>query len=680
MSKDAREVFRELYNTTSVISAQIRPSKQSSVYLAYLTLLQPHIERKAKVKTQRTLVLDDNSPEPISSTITELVDVVDQAVNVQGTHQAIQRAIEDKGKGTKTFYIDIYDLRDGQRTHSINVTGKHGAFCADPTFGRLRWSPTGKTLAYTADRRKQVDDDDISVFDKHRYVPTWGEQFSPSLQQPRVYYPEPKELTDQLSEHSLGQPQFESDGKIIFTAYENTPDGRRLGIIYCQNRLSGIYALDVETQQLTLLSNPKRAVRSPRCVQFQNGKSVVVYLSNEAYGPHGSNCRIESVTTAGEPYGAGWATIDKQNLKDPGLYIDQLPYEPFIKNDAQHESLIVTSNIESRKAILEFDLITDEVRDISKQVAADADKSSLDCFGAFGERIIMSQSTFNKAQQVVVYNGTSKVLPRNKSDLFRQLESLRVEYDERTKSWVLQSVLASNKPTRGIILPHGGPHAAMTPAFSAAIATFALSMNITVVMPNYRGSTGFGEDYLKELLGNVGTYDVEDCIAAMDMTEKEYAVEKDNWCVYGGSHGGFLAAHLTAQYPTRFKTAIVRNPVISLATNSTQSDIPDWCFVESGIPFDPSLQAPTATQYGKMDDVSPLKLAQNVQAATLLLAGADDQRVPNQQTRHWYHALRNHQKDVDMLVFKGTGHPLDSVEAETTGFEVTLQWFEKYFK
>ena len=33
-----------------------------------------------------------------------------------------------------------------------------------------------------------------------------------------------------------------------------------------------------------------------------------------------------------------------------------------------------------------------------------------------------------------------------------------------------------------------------------------------------------------------------------------------------------------------------------------------------------------------------------------------------------------------MLVFKGTGHPLDSVEAETTGFEVTLQWFEKYFK
>lgn len=409
-----------------------------------------------------------------------------------------------------------------------------------------------------------------------------GEQFPPSLQQPRVYSvnldapkPEPKEVTDQLSEHSLGQPQFESDGKIIFTAYENTPDGRRLGIIYCQNRLSGIYALDIETQQLTLLSNPKRAVRSPRCVQLQNGKSVVVYLSNEAYGPHGSNCRIESVTTTGEPYGAGWMKIDKQNLQDPGLYIDQLPYEPFIKNDVQHESLIVTSNIESRKAILEFDLITDEVREISKQVAVDADKSSLDCFGAFGERIIMSQSTFNKAQQVVIYNGSSKVLPRNKSDLFNQLESLRVEYDEHTKSWVLQSALASNKPTRGIILPHGGPHAAMTPAFSAAIATFALSMNITVVMPNYRGSTGFGEDYVNKLLGNVGTYDVEDCIAAMDMAEKDYAVEKGNWCVYGGSHGGFLAAHLTAQYPTRFKAAIVRNPVISLATNSTQSDIPD---------------------------------------------------------------------------------------------------------
>lgn len=65
----------------------------------------------------------------------------------------------------------------------------------------------------------------------------------------------------------------------------------------------------------------------------------------------------------------------------------------------------------------------------------------------------------------------------------------------------------------------------------------------------------------------------------------------------------------------------------TLLTNHT------GCFVESGIPFDPSLQAPTAIQYGEMDNVSPLKLAQNVEAATLLLAGADDQRVPNQQTR-----------------------------------------------
>ena len=80
------------------------------------------------------------------------------------------------------------------------------------------------------------------------------------------------------------------------------------------------------------------------------------------------------------------------------------------------------------------------------------------------------------------------------------------------------------------------------------------------------------------------------------------------------------------------------------------------------------------------------------------MGGADDQRVPSGQIRvcdkfliiwknlfflnflwAWYHALKNHDKNVQLLVFKNTGHALDSVEAETVGFESTLQWFEKYF-
>lgn len=67
----------------------------------------------------------------------------------------------------------------------------------------------------------------------------------------------------------------------------------------------------------------------------------------------------------------------------------------------------------------------------------------------------------------------------------------------------------------------------------------------TVSQPNYSGSIGFGETFVRSLLGNCGTLDVQDCIATVrHLVELGLSVDgRGKQFVTGGSHGGFLASH-----------------------------------------------------------------------------------------------------------------------------------------
>ena len=71
---------------------------------------------------------------------------------------------------------------------------------------------------------------------------------------------------------------------------------------------------------------------------------------------------------------------------------------------------------------------------------------------------------------------------------------------------------------------------------------------VTLALPNYTGSLGYGEAAIHELVtGRCGRRDVDDCIASLDyLVEKDLAEEGPGRVfVMGGSHGGFLAAHRT---------------------------------------------------------------------------------------------------------------------------------------
>lgn len=147
---------------------------------------------------------------------------------------------------------------------------------------------------------------------------------------------------------------------------------------------------------------------------------------------------------------------------------------------------------------------------------------------------------------------------------------------------------------------------------------------------NYRGSTGYGHDFVSALPGKCGTMDVNDCHNAIEyVLSKEDWVDKDRLLLLGGSHGGFLVGSMIGTFPDLFKASVMINPVTNIASMFYGTDIPDWCLTEIG-------QDPYTTDeidLMKAFACSPMSKVNKVKTPVLMVLGLNDKRVPNEQGR-----------------------------------------------
>lgn len=179
-----------------------------------------------------------------------------------------------------------------------------------------------------------------------------------------------------------------------------------------------------------------------------------------------------------------------------------------------------------------------------------------------------------------------------------------------------------------ILVPHGGPHAAYNGAWSLPVAYLA-ALGYSVVLVNYRGSTGFGEAGVQSLPGHIGSYDVEDCRAALAAAAEAGLCDPSRVGIFGGSHGGFLAASLVGQYPEEFGAAVLRNPVCDLSLMVHVTDIPDWCYVEawgSAEGMARLSQQPSEEDMARFRSVSPVQHVDAIKTPMMFLLGAKDER------------------------------------------------------
>ncbi|KAM0790462.1 hypothetical protein ACM66B_003339 [Microbotryomycetes sp. NB124-2] len=533
--------------------------------------------------------------------------------------------------------------------------------------------------------------------------------------------------------------------RLLATAYSRLGDDRKLGIVYCQNRPAAIHLLRpalVESStsrekgddnksttwrvdKTDSLTSSDRSARSPRVVpsslRQRGSKDIIgVFLSNKAGGPHGSCASLHVIQTSSNGSFEQRILVDvvrqANSIDDfPGLYVDQLPQECFVDLGG-HLGVVSSSIWGSRRVPLVIDLETAQVscltpwpsKNENDVVLPYLDKQEeLDSVVVLGtngrDKVVALKSGCTSLPKVVVATaGKSsegvewKVVHqiKTKSEVETALSNLSYTVLPLPKFGRSEIVLVSpvkidpaaetrtNLPPL-LTMPHGGPHSTLTTEWSVGVATYALA-GYRVALVNYPGSLGYGQDFVDELPPLLGKLEVDATLATGHYlnTLSLASRTKGKKLIAGGSHGGFITAHLTARFSDEFDAALMRNPVTDLMGELQSTDIPDWVIAETGLEY--SFERPTKVVspelYKHLYDASPLTYVKGVKTPTMLMIGLGDRRVPPDQGRVWYHSLKgNEDVRVEMMVFPDNGHALDStVECEVVNFESGIKFLAEY--
>jgi dipeptidyl aminopeptidase/acylaminoacyl peptidase len=202
-----------------------------------------------------------------------------------------------------------------------------------------------------------------------------------------------------------------------------------------------------------------------------------------------------------------------------------------------------------------------------------------------------------------------------------------------------------------LIFVHGGPESQFWPYFSALVQCLVNELGIAVLAPNVRGSGGYGRRYL-QLDDTYKRVDaVRDIGALLDWTAHRGGLDTSRVAIMGGSYGGYMALASMAGFRGRIACGIDLYGISSFVTflEHTSAYRRDLRRAEYGDERDPRMR-------GFLDSISPLSQSTRIAKPLFIIQGANDPRVPLEESRQIASAVRKNNCPVWMLVAADEGH------------------------
>jgi dienelactone hydrolase len=219
-----------------------------------------------------------------------------------------------------------------------------------------------------------------------------------------------------------------------------------------------------------------------------------------------------------------------------------------------------------------------------------------------------------------------------------------------------------------LVLPHGGPEA-NDPLTFDPFARVVAGLGYVVLQPEYRGSTGYGSDFLAAIYQHFGDRAYQDVDSATDFAIAQGWADPDRLAIFGWSAGGFMTSRTVTQ-TKRYKAAIEGAGITDWGPFLWTSDIQQIDYDARWTDKDPD----AFTKFSAVD------FAGNVTTPLLILHGEADQRVPTFQGTEYFQILAAKGKTVRMVTYPGSPHFPVLWEQRLDVMKELAEWLGKYNK
>lgn len=581
--------------------------------------------------------------------------------------------------------------------------------------GHARWSPDGKYLAFTSARNggksevwllNRLGGEAVKLTDAAQGVEDF--EWSPDGGRLVLVLHDPKPEDAETKDGEKAGPKPKTQPPFVIDRLQFKRDT----IGYLDRRRSHLYVFDVEKKSTTQITSGDYDDGQPawspdgKQIAFTSNRSTpdpdatrdsniwIVAADNADKGAH-----LTQLTTNPAP--------DDQPVWSPDgkwiAYVTELDPHLFYYS-TQHLAVIPATGGDPKVLTLSFDrtIRRPKFSADGKYIyfTADDDGTVNLCkipaaggeitrpiggrltVGAFdlgkNDEVVAAIATNDRPDEIFMQKGTELTrLTKTNDALIAQLKLATVEYvhfkskDGTPVAGYLYKPVDydASKKAPTLLQPHGGPVGQYSASFSHLFQLFA-AQGYAVLLPNPRGSSGYGQKFCDAIYADWGDKDFQDDMAMVDYALDQGIADPEHLGVGGWSYGGISTDFIIAQ-STRFKGAISGAGTALLTSFYGHDHYQREYEIELGYPWEnPAV----------WDKISPFYKVKSITTPTLFMGGEIDANVPILGGEQMYEAMKALGRTTELVVYPNEYHGFTAPSHIRDRMERYLAWYAHYVK